>query len=134
MATFTHEKLEAYQVAIEFLVLADSIAGVLPRGRAYLGDQLRRAALSVPLNIAEGGGEFATADKARFYRMARRSGTECAAILHACEVLSITPREHTQAARATLDRIVAMLTALVRRLTSPGTGAGADAGVGSRDV
>ena len=78
MSTFAHERLDVYGAAIEFLVLADRIAADLPKGRAYLADQLRRAALSIPLNIAEGAGEFARADKARCYRIARRSATEAA--------------------------------------------------------
>ena len=86
MSDFAHERLDVYRVAIEFLGVSDEIASELPRGRAYLTlvDQLRRASLSVTLNVAEGAGEFAPADKARFYRMARRSGTECVAILDAC--------------------------------------------------
>ena len=60
---------------------ADPLADRFPRGRAYLSDQLRRAVASIPLNIAEGAGEFAPADKAHFYRMARRSATETAAVL-----------------------------------------------------
>jgi len=87
--TVTHERLDVYHVAIEHLVLTDEIANELPKGGSYLADQLRRAALSIPNNIAEGAGEFALADKARFYRMARRSGTECAALLHACRVLGL---------------------------------------------
>ncbi len=52
--------------AIEFVALADQMASALPRGRAYLADQLRRAASSIPLNIAERAGESAAANKARF--------------------------------------------------------------------
>jgi four helix bundle protein len=126
MSTFTQERLDVYRVALEFLVLADQRAAALPRGRAYLADQLRRAALSVVLNIAEGAGEFAAADKARFYRMARRSGTECAAILDCCRVLRLCNETESEAGRSLLDRIVAMLTAMVRRLQK--SGAGADAG------
>ena len=71
-----HEKLTVYQLAIEFVVLADVIIEHLPRGRAYLSDQLQRAGLSIPLNIAEGAGEYSIDEKARFYRMAKRSATE----------------------------------------------------------
>ena len=53
-----HEKLTVYQVAIEFVILADDIIEHLPRGRAYLRDQLQRAVLSIPLNIAEGAGSM----------------------------------------------------------------------------
>ena len=71
-----HEKLTVYQVSIEFVILSDEVVDHLPRGRAYLGDQLQRAALSISLNIAEGAGEYAIDEKARFYRMAKRSATE----------------------------------------------------------
>ena len=39
--------------------------------RASLADQLQRAATSIPLNIADGAGEFSASEKARFYRMAQ---------------------------------------------------------------
>lgn len=71
-----HEKLTVYQSAIEFVILADEVAEQLPLGRRYLRDQLQRAGLSIPLNIAEGAGEYAFDEKARFYRMAKRSATE----------------------------------------------------------
>jgi four helix bundle protein len=131
VTSFSHERLDAYRIAIEFRVVADQLASGLPKGRAYLADQLRRAALSIPLNVAEGAGEFAAADKARFYRMARRSGTECAAILHACRALSLVQDQATEPARALLDRIVAMLTAMVLRLKEPGAEAGAEAEAGT---
>src|ERR1700729_1218886 len=79
-----HEKLTVYQVAIEFVILSDEVIENLPRGRAYLSDQLQRAALSISLNIAEGAGEYAIDEKARFYRIAKRSATECAGILDIC--------------------------------------------------
>ena len=65
MDYFDHEKMDVYRVAIEFIALADEVAENLPRGRAYLADQLRRACTSVALNIAEGAGEFSGDEKAR---------------------------------------------------------------------
>ena len=67
---FGHEKLDVYQLAIEFVAKANDIIERLPRGRGYLADQLQRAALSIVLNIAEGAGKFSPADKSR--------------LLHAC--------------------------------------------------
>jgi hypothetical protein len=57
MNELEHERLDVYRAAIELLVLADEVAAALPRGRGYLADQLRRAASSIPFNIAEGAGD-----------------------------------------------------------------------------
>ena len=67
MIEFDHEKLAVYVAAIDFIALADDVVERLPRGRAYLADQLQRAATSIALNIAEGAGEYSRKDKARFY-------------------------------------------------------------------
>lgn len=72
-----HEKLDVYKVAIEFTILINLFIKSFPKGNAYLVDQLLRAGSSITLNIAEGGGEFSKNEKIRFYRMARRSATEC---------------------------------------------------------
>ena len=114
MDRFDHENLDVYQVAIEFLALADSIAEELPRGRAYLADQLRRAALSIPLNTAEGAGEFAKAEKVRFYRMAKRSATESAALLDGCRTLQLSQEPKLAKGRSLLLRIVSMLVRMCR--------------------
>jgi four helix bundle protein len=54
-----------------------------------LSDQLQHAALSIPLNLAEGTDEYATDEKARFYRMAKRSARECAGVLDVCQRLGL---------------------------------------------
>ncbi len=76
MNNFDHERLDVYQVALQFVILAHKMVDKLPKGYSYLCNQLQRASLSISLNIAEGAGEFSSADKARFYRIARRSATE----------------------------------------------------------
>ena len=52
----------------------------MPRGHGNLTDQMKRAAASVCLNIAEGAGEYKPQEKARFYRMALRSASEVCAV------------------------------------------------------
>ena len=110
MSHLDHEKLNVYQSAIDLVVLVDEIVETLPRGRGYLADQFQRAALSVPLNIAEGAGEFSGAEKSRFYRMAKRSATECAGIFDVCFRLELIEREMHEKSHELLLRIVAMLT------------------------
>ncbi len=116
MQEFDHEKLDVYQAAIDFVVMADDVVEHLPRGRAYLADQLQRAATSIPLNVAEGAGEFSRQEKARFYRMARRSATECAAIFDVCRRLALIKQESYGSGRELLLRIVSMLTKMTRSL------------------
>ena len=124
MAQFDHERLDAYQVAIDFVALVDDVVESLPRGRGHIADQLQRASLSVALNIAEGAGEFSSKDKKGFYRMALRSATESAAILDVCGRLDLTQDEVLSSGRDLLLRIVSMLTRLVLREEEPGTGTG----------
>ena len=114
MQYFDHEKLDVYQAAIELTILADEVVEHLPRGRAYLADQLHRASTSVLLNIAEGAGEYAAAEKSRFYRMAKRSATECAGIFEICRRLGLIEEGQHLNGRHLLLRIVSMLTRMAQ--------------------
>lgn len=112
---FDHEKLDVYHTAVEFVITADSIVENLPRGRGYLSDQLQRAALSISLNIAEGAGEYSIDEKARFYRMAKRSATECAGILDICQKLQLLDEMRYALSRELLIRIVSMLIKMAQK-------------------
>lgn len=114
-APLDFERLEVFKVAVEVVAVLDEVAERLPEGRGYMRDQLRRAANSIPLNIAEGAGEFAPAEKARFYRMARRSATECAGQILVCRRLGLLDAPRAEAALDVLRRVIAMLVTLVRR-------------------
>lgn len=97
------------------MVLIDKIVDQFPRGRAYLADQLLRAGTSIPLNIAEGAGEYSGSEKSRFYRMAKRSATECADIFDICKQLGIVEEGYFMEGRELLVRIVAMLTKMAQK-------------------
>lgn len=112
---FDHDRLDVYRAAVSFLAIANRVIARLPRGYAYFKDQLGRASLSVVTNIAEGAGEFMPSEKARFYRMACRSATECAAILDACVGLRLADPALVTEGRELLVRIVGMLTSLAKR-------------------
>jgi four helix bundle protein len=95
-------------------MLAGEIVDHLPRDRVYLADQLQRAGTSVPLNIAEGAGEYSGSEKVRFYRMAKRSAIECASILDVGKRLQLLDEGRYLKGRELLIRIVAMLTKMAR--------------------
>jgi four helix bundle protein len=108
------QKLDVYRCAIEFLTLSTRLPQDVPKGHAALAEQLRRAALSVPLNIAEAAGRISAADSARCYAIARGSAMECAAVVDALHVLSVVDERDYRAAVELLGRVVAMLTKLCR--------------------
>ena len=108
-----HNKLDAYNLALEFVAKAHHIANGFPRGVGDLSDQLRRASTSIALNIAEGAGEFSRKDKAKFYRYAKRSTAECGAILEVA--MKVDPSFDAAKPREDLEHLTAMLTNLVRR-------------------
>jgi four helix bundle protein len=114
IASFGFEKLDVYQRSVEFLAVAWQLGEALPRGQSALADQLRRAALSVPLNIAEGTGRVGEADVSRHRGIARGSAMECAAILDVLRVLSLASPDLLAKGRSLLLRIVSMLTRLCR--------------------
>ncbi|WP_129356633.1 four helix bundle protein [Sorangium cellulosum] len=110
---FGFQRLDVYRCAISFLAYSAPLAARPPRGQGELADQLRRAALSVPLNIAEGSGKPAR-DARRFYAIARGSALECAAILDAFEALGLVTTQELVEPRELLERTVSMLTRMAR--------------------
>lgn len=114
MTMLDHERLEVYQVAIEFLALAAQIIDEMSRGRSSLKKQFEEASLSIPQNIAEGVGKPTDADRRRFYGIARGSAMECGAILDASRVLKILQPGRWERGQGLLVRIVSMLTKMCR--------------------
>lgn len=118
MACFDFENLDVYQVSMSFVLLVNEFSKNFPRGTFNLSDQLDRASTSVLFNIAEGAGEFAEMEKIRFYRMARRSATECAAILQLANNLKLLDNNNYSIAKDLLIRIVSMLSKMTRKYNS----------------
>jgi four helix bundle protein len=105
-----HEKLDVYQCSIEFLALANEVLEHLPNGYAFVSDQLRRAALSIPLNIAEGAGKMTGPDRKRYFTIARGSAMECGAILDSLKVMKKVDEPAFRQGKHLLVRVVSMLT------------------------
>ncbi len=78
-----------------------------------LTSQLRRAAVSVPANIAEGFRKRSAADKARFYNISQGSLEECRYYLILARDLDYA---ETSALTAELDRIGSLIDSYIRAL------------------
>jgi four helix bundle protein len=107
---FSHEKLDVYRVAIEYVRWSFSIARRVAGMHRHAKDQLLRAAQSIPLNIAEGNGKATENDRRHFFEIARGSALECAAIQDVLEVCGALAPDENHKGKDLLDRIVAMLT------------------------
>ena len=77
---FDFEKLEVYKKSKELNKEALKFLKENKQIDSYLRDQLRRASISMVINIAEGSGKFSKADKKNFYTTARGSTYECVSL------------------------------------------------------
>lgn len=79
---FKFQTLEVWKKSVEFADLMIGIAEGLPQRYQFsFGDQLCRAGLSVPNNIAEGNGRKTRRESNNFYNMSKGSVYECVNIL-----------------------------------------------------
>jgi four helix bundle protein len=83
-----YHQLEVWNRAMDYVVNIYEFIPRLPvEERFNLADQLRRAAVSVPLNIAEGAGSAGNAEFGRFLSYAYRSLKETITALELCQRL-----------------------------------------------
>ena len=77
-----HHKLDVYSIARQFVKECYLLVLKFPADEKFiLTQQIKRAALSVHLNIAEGSSRRSNADRKRFYEIARGSLIEVDAAL-----------------------------------------------------
>lgn len=112
---FDFQKLEVYQKSLQ---LNTNIIPLLKNREIdrITKDQLKRAALSIVLNISEGTSRFSSADRRRFYIISRGSTYECAAILEYLLRLGLIDKEIYDFLSDTLEQISKMLYAMIRKL------------------
>ena len=76
--TNSFENIIAWQKAHEFVVFVYRVTENYPKTESFgLVSQFRRAAVSIPANIAEGYKKMGKADKLRFMNIAQGSLEEC---------------------------------------------------------
>src|SRR5438094_4735814 len=94
----TFQDLLVWQKAHQLVLATYALTAAFPKQETYgLSLQMRRAAVSIPANIAEGFRRRGKADKARFMNMAEGSVEECRYYLILAKDLGI--RRHPKALR-----------------------------------
>jgi four helix bundle protein len=102
-----------YDVSLTLLRAVRSPLELLGRRDASLADQLRRAATSVHLNVAEGN-RRAGKDRGHLFRVALGSASEVQACLEAAEALGYLAANAVAGALSTADRAQRLLRGLTR--------------------
>lgn len=110
---FLFEKLNVYQKSLEFAEHLSVLMDEFSKGNGYIIDQLQRAALSIPANIAEGNGRHHIKERLNFFWIARGSAFECVPILDLCFRKGLIVKEKYEALRVELESITKMLSGLI---------------------
>ena len=114
MDDFIYKRLIVWQKAMMFWKLVYAEVKKFPAEERYaLCDQVRRAAVSVPSNIAEGAGRAGNKDYAHFLAIARGSLFETMTQLEGAEMLGYI--EIPDELKDLADEISRMLTAMLKK-------------------
>jgi four helix bundle protein len=111
-----HERLDVYRISRELaLDLYRCTAGFPPDEKFGLTSQIRRAAVAIPANIAEGAARRSKREFSRFLLTARGSATELRLLLDIAHETGSLGKEDFLRCDRKLDRILEMTSGLIRR-------------------
>jgi four helix bundle protein len=103
--------------SLDFSIIVYRYSKQFPKEEVFgLTSQLRRAATSVPLNIAEGWGRGTDKSFANFLRIARGSLYEVETILEICFKLEYIEEEELQIVTKEIEEIGKMINAFIKKL------------------
>lgn len=113
MRRYSFEKLEVWKLSKDFAVTVYNLVEDFPTSERYgLVDQLKRAAVSVPTNLAEGSGRNTSKDKAHFTQISYGSIMECLNLLIISRELRFISEETLFALRKDIETITFKLSNL----------------------
>lgn len=112
-----HRDLDVWQRSHRFALDVYRATRGFPRDELYgLTSQLRRAAVAIPANLAEGGARQSRREFLQFCYIARGSASEIAYLLLVVKDLGILPSDEYEKLREECQRISKMLSNLIKSL------------------
>ena len=113
--SFSFERLDVYKKAIDFISLVFDLCDKFPYKLQHsLGDQLRRASLSIANNIAEGSDKKSPKDKKKSYEYSLDSARECIPMFTVCIRQNLMEESKYDRLRADCTVICKMLRRLIQ--------------------
>jgi four helix bundle protein len=113
-----HQKLEAFNVTRQFVLECYKLSNILPGDERFgMTTQIRRAALSVYLNIAEGASRKSETERKRYYEIARGSVIEIDAALDIAYHLEYLKTYNTEKLGETMIHSFKLLSGLIQSET-----------------
>ncbi len=112
-----YKDLKSWQKAMDLTAEVYRLTKKLPKDELYgLTNQLRRAAVSIPSNIAEGNARASTREYLRFLSIARGSVAEVETQLLLCVRLGYLTQEDTKAILSLQNEVERMLNSTITKL------------------
>lgn len=112
-----YKDLNSWQKAMDLTTEIYRLTKKLPKDELYgLTNQMRRAAVSIPSNIAEGNARFSTKEYLHFLSIARGSVAEIETQLLLCVRLGYLTQEDLEAALSSQNEVERMLNSMITKL------------------
>ncbi len=116
MLKLNHKKLKVWQLSLDFVSLVYQTTSLFPKVEIYgITNQLRRAAVSLPSNIAEGASRNSLQERNRFYEIARSSLVEIDTQIELSKRLAYCKKEDLLALEEQMNHLFAMLSNMIKR-------------------
>ena len=115
----SYKEFMVWQKSMDLAVEVYRLVKILPKTETYtLSDQMRRAVISIPSNIAEGQGRNSTREFIKFLAIARGSQCEIETQLQLCNRIGYLQEDETKTALNLCEEISKMLNSLIKKLSS----------------
>lgn len=113
----SYRDLVVWQKAMDLVIAVYELTSKFPKEEVYgITSQMRRAAISIPSNIAEGKYRGTRKDFAQFLRIAFGSGAELETQLEIARRLDLIFEKEYQQTQSLLDEIMKMLNVFIGKL------------------
>ena len=119
MLQLSHKKLDVYKTSLSLIKEIYLLTAKFPDTEKFgLTNQLRRAAVSVCSNIAEGSSRKSDVEKKRFLEISRSSLVEIDTQIEIALMLKYLDKENIVELESCISRVFLMLTAMIVKLQS----------------